>query len=215
MKLKHSTYIVINKANVKSIAQRLRTKGGSILIVEAGHRSFKPDLVIDSVLDLFQNCRIGNDSVQASWSGDWVNGQEEIKETKQSRDRHYWLRRKDKPCGDTLWDNLVDSRENLTLTDNYRFEISPQCIVSRGYLDDGSVAFYIPSPRGLKDCFTFALTAMVKTINEQAVKRDEHVELTEQHIATIVEYMLDDLQTGSVMRNNLKHGLMADALLGM
>ncbi len=215
MKSKTTDYTTVTKANRGKITARLKSHGGSILIVEAGHRSFAPDHVIDATLYLFQQCKFVDTGVQAGWAKDYEAGRDKPREIKQLQDRKYWLRKKDARSGDLRWDHLVETRERLILTKNYGLEISPQCIVYRGYLDQGSTTLYIPDKRGFRSAFTFAITSMVNLINKQAKERKEPAPLTDEHIPKIIDYVLDDLVTGTAMRKNLEHGRMADAVLGM
>ncbi|HRZ30497.1 MAG TPA: hypothetical protein P5274_02430 [Candidatus Paceibacterota bacterium] len=196
------TAITVTKQNLNEVSQRLEKEKGAILVAKPGPGSFS-DSIEDVSSYLFFHPEIEGGRLNTGAN---------------EGNRDYLLRPIPPPTGnntgDLAWNLARSLPQRLNLSNQYEFRIGGQPPISMGALTRSGVTIYIPPEFSVGEAFFSALKHFVDPINKALEEESVPFCLTEEHLTLIVNYTINDLETGEVLRHNTQAGIKADSITG-
>lgn len=198
-------YVEINPSNIAEVGAILDSSGGDILGAE---------VQLDRVtMGLWRNVRI---------RGNYFTAEVDLK-----RNRRYTLRSPSEYSYGSVEGRVADWFEGLKINKDWIFEIGGQFAVGFGLLPskrDSKIGdartigrmFYVPREEALDVAIHSQLDWSVEKVQEELKRLNWSRELIGLwDMSRIVNYVMEDLKTGRVVKHNIQAGVDADVALGI
>jgi hypothetical protein len=180
------TFKIVTPYNLKSIAERLTTEGGRIIIAQPGPDSYKNE-VVDADLDLFANPSIdpGEKFLCTNRGHRKIKGI--IWQTKWQNDRNYFL-------------HFASAKTNpfkrsLTLVGQYEFIIGFEFQEkSTSLFPKKSITLFIPKGKHFKPAFIYAIKILIRRMNLFSRQDGSVIPIGKLEIEKMADYAEKDLR---------------------
>lgn len=216
-------FTVVTPVNVREVSQTLKRGEGRILIATPTYSSYPRNYLWGEFeMHLYDRPQIHpNKQLLCAPRGTRKVGNQEF-QTGWERDRAYRLteapRQQPTQCALTnLYRQANGFFNRLSIGDRYLFEAHMQAYTGFYFSYRRHRTLYIPrsvSPRaGIRHALSWMTTLW--NVQKPLEGHPERFRFEEDHLATIIEYILADLKTGDALMHNVGAGQAADSFIGL
>jgi hypothetical protein len=175
-------YLLVTRDNFENLATMLNRKRGYVLIA---HHTHFPSLPF--FIDMFESPAIDISKRKLCASNS----------RRRPPGRHYRV------SATPTAQSFMSQFEGLPVGSDFVFTITPQSIITRGFLANGDTTLFIKNPASFADALAFVLR---DTVAKEA-------SFAEEQIREMADYAANDLETNAVLQRNTDAGVKADRLM--